>query len=113
MTRIQSLLAKATEDVPSALDENCQLLPAETQLLLTVAGMAEYFTKAVTERAPNYIAEAAYAIANAFSSFYHDVRILAEEDGQKRKNRLALCALTRDAMLFLTDLLAIETVDVM
>ena len=113
VTRIKSLLSKAAEPIPETLDEGCPLAPAETELLLTIASSAEYFAKAVAERAPNYIAEAAYAIAGAFSSFYHDVRILSEEDDQKRKNRLALCALTRDAMLFLTDLLAIETVDVM
>ncbi|MBQ8400218.1 MAG: arginine--tRNA ligase, partial [Clostridia bacterium] len=59
------------------------------------------------------IAEAAYRIASAFSVFYHDDRILSEEDVAKKQNRLALCRLTRDKMIFLTDLLGIETVDVM
>ncbi len=113
VTRITSLLARSAEPAPDTLDSNCPLTGAERELLLSVAGVADFFVKAVTERAPNYIAEAAYKIASAFSTFYHDDRILTEEDEKKRKNRLALCALTKEKMLFLTDLLAIETVDVM
>lgn len=113
VTRIGSLLAKAADAVPGALDPACPVTKAETDLMLTLASAGEYFVKAVEERAPNYIAEAAYQIASSFSGFYHDVRILSEEDGQKRRNRLALCAFTRAWMTCLLDLLAIETVDVM
>ncbi len=113
VTRITSLLNRAEGEIPSELDVSCPLTPAETQVLLALTGAAEYFKKAVEERAPNYIAEAAYNIATAFSTFYHDDRILSESDEQKKKNRLTLCALTREKMLFLTDLLAIDTVEVM
>lgn len=113
VTRITSLLSRTNETVPDELDPDCPLTGAEKSLLLTLAGAAELFEKAVEERAPNYIAEAAYRIASAFSTFYHDDRILSEEDAAKRKNRLALCALTKERMLYLTDLLAMETVDVM
>ena len=67
----------------------------------------------MAERCPNYVAEAAYRIASAFSAFYHDDRILSEEDAAKKQNRLALCEITREKMIFLTNLLGIETVDVM
>lgn len=113
VTRITSLLNRAEETVPAKLDPSCALTPAETNLLLSLAASAEYFKKAVDERAPNYIAEAAYAVSGAFSTFYHDDRILSEEDEKVRKNRLALCKLTKEKMLFLTSLLAIETVSVM
>ena len=113
VTRITSLLAKAEEKVPETLDPACALTPAETGLLLTLSKTSEAFEKAVTERCPNYIAEAAYAVATAFSAFYHDDRILSEEDGTKRSNRLALCALTKEKMKTLLDLLAIETVSAM
>ena len=99
--------------MPTELDASLSLTPAETALLLCLSSASESFKKALAERAPNYIAEAAYSIACAFSTFYHDDRILSEEDPLKRKNRLALCALTKERMLFLTDLLAIQTVDVM
>ena len=113
ITRITSLLKRTSEEVPTELDASLSLTPAETALLLCLSSASESFKKALAERAPNYIAEAAYSIACAFSTFYHDDRILSEEDPLKRKNRLALCALTKERMLFLTDLLAIQTVDVM
>ena len=116
VTRITSLLAKAEREgavAGEALDPAIALSPAEKELLLTLADVGEYFEQAVVERCPNYIAEAAYRIASAFSAFYHDDRILSEEDEAKKRNRLALCKITRDKMMFLTDLLGIETVDVM
>ncbi len=113
ITRITSLLKRTSEEVPTELDASLSLTPAETALLLCLSSASESFKKALAERAPNYIAEAAYSIACAFSTFYHDDRILSEKDPLKRKNRLALCALTKERMLFLTDLLAIQTVDVM
>ena len=113
VTRIGSLLNKASQPAPEALDPSCPLTPAETALLLTLSSAGDAFAKAVDERCPNYIAEAAYQIASSFSGFYHDVRILSEEDEKKRANRLAICRLTADKMKFLLDLLAIETVNVM
>lgn len=113
VTRIGSLLEKSEEEPPETFDPSCPLSPAETDLMLTLASTGEYFRSAVLERCPNYIAEAAYRIASSFSGFYHDVRILSEEDAAKRRNRLALCALTKKTMRFLLRLLAIETVDVM
>ena len=113
VTRIGSLLQKAGGEVQAKLDPACPLTKAETDLLLTLSSVGEYFVKAVDERCPNYIAECAYQIASSFSGFYHDVRILQEEDARKRANRLALCAMTRNKMKMLLDLLAIETVDVM
>ena len=113
VTRIGSLLNKSSKEAPTVLDPTCPLADAERALLLTLASSGEYFAKAVSERCPNYIAEAAYQIAAAFSGFYHDVRILSEEDEKKRANRLALCRMTKEKMIFLLDLLAIETVDVM
>ncbi|MBQ8912019.1 MAG: arginine--tRNA ligase, partial [Clostridia bacterium] len=116
VTRITSLLSRAEKEglaAPASLDTTLALSSAERELLLTLADVGEYFEQSVIERCPNYIAEAAYRIAAAFSGFYHDDRILSEEDEGKKRNRLALCALTKDKMLFLTDLLGIETVDVM
>ena len=113
VTRITSLLNRAGEHLPDTLNPGCALTPAETNLLLALAGAGEFFSQAVIEQSPNYIGEAAYRIATAFSAFYHDDRILSEEDDAKRQNRLALCALTKEKLLFLTDLLGIETVDVM
>ncbi|MBQ7715573.1 MAG: arginine--tRNA ligase [Clostridia bacterium] len=113
VTRISSLLNKAGEVPPDGLDPECEICDAERSLMLALSSVGEYFTNAVNERCPNYIAEAAYQIAATFSGFYHDVRILSEKDDKKRLKRLALCRMTRDRMKYLLDLLAIETVDVM
>ena len=127
VTRITSLLKKAGENSETAgwvlldavdsssvkCDPNCELTPSERDLLLSLLDSAEFFASAVTERAPNYIAESAYKIATAFSAFYHDNRVLGEENEKIRANRIALCNITKKRLEALTDLLGMSTVDAM
>ena len=113
VTRITSLLKKAEGELPTACDVNCELTASERDLLLNILDAPEYFASAVTERAPNYIAESAYKIATAFSAFYHDNRVLGEENESLRRNRIALCVITKERLEALTDLLGMNTVDAM
>ena len=113
VTRITSLLKKAEGELPTVCDPNCELTPSERDLLLSLLDSAEFFASAVTERAPNYIAESAYKIATAFSAFYHDNRVLGEENEKIRANRIALCNITKKRLEALTDLLGMSTVEAM
>ena len=69
------------------------------------------FATAVAERAPNYLCENAYQLAVAFSSFYHNHRILAETDENKKTTWLSLCLLVRRLILLQMDILGIDTVE--
>lgn len=113
ITRITSLLKKAEGELPTACDTDCELTATERDLMLSLLDTAEYFASAVTERAPNYIAESAYKIATAFSAFYHENRVLNEENETVRRNRIALCVITKKHLETLTKLLGMNTVEKM
>ena len=113
VTRITSLLKKAECELPTACDVSCELTATERDLLLSILDSSEYFASAVAERAPNYIAESAYKIATAFSAFYHENRVLGEENEALRRNRIALCVITKARLEALTNLLGMNTVDAM
>ena len=55
--------------------------------------------------------ENAYQLAVAFSRFYHDNRILDEQDDAKRANWLALCELVRDQLCRHLNILGITPVE--
>ncbi len=109
ITRICSVLEKAG-DAPAPApahfysDTERMLL---TQLLLS----GDVFCRAISERAPNEICEHAYQIASLFSRFYHDNHVLSEPDLQKRRDWIALMALTRRVLELHLKVLGIEPVD--
>ena len=110
VTRINSILKKAG----IGYDENVRvggIYGGDRELALLLALSGESYEKAFNDMAPSALCESAYNIAAAFSKFYHDTRILTEEDADKRQSWLALCALTRRVLVKLLDCLAIETVE--
>ena len=46
-----------------------------------------------------------------FNSFYHDTKILSEEDETKRRSYIALISLTKSILETCTDILAIKVPD--
>lgn len=110
VTRINSILKKAGIGY-SEKPAFGAIYGSERELALRLAMSGESYEKAFNDMAPSALCESAYNIASAFSKFYHDTRILAEEDPEKRQSRLALCSLTRRVLVKLLDCLAIETVE--
>ncbi len=66
---------------------------------LELARFSEVIKSAWEEQAPHKICQYVYAIANAFNTFYHEVKILSEEDIEKKKSYLALILLTQDVLV--------------
>ena len=60
------------------------------------------------ELAPHKICAYVYELANAFNRFYHETKILAEEDAQKQKSYIGMLKLTRDILNTCIDLLGFE-----
>jgi arginyl-tRNA synthetase len=106
--RIKSLLRKAVEEGasagPIAIAE-----PAERDLALVLDAFDHAVVEAYDKRAPHFIAEHAYRLAQAFSRFYATCPVLAAPDGAIRGSRLALATVALAQLEAALDLLGIET----
>ena len=77
----------------------------EKALMLELAGFIGMMENAYEETAPHKVCAYIYDIANAFNRFYHETKILAEEDETKKEGWIALLLLTRDVLETCIDLL--------
>jgi len=103
IVRIKSILAKyanqSTTEMISPEDLREANQESEKKLELELARFSEVIKSAWEEQAPHKICQYVYAIANAFNTFYHEVKILSEEDIEKKKSYLALILLTQDVLV--------------
>jgi arginyl-tRNA synthetase len=105
--RIKSLIRKAGEagaGGPVVVGE-----VAERDLVLTLDAFDRAVSEAYDRRAPNFIAEHAYRLAQSFSKFYAACPILGAADARLRASRLTLCTATLRQLETALDLLGIET----
>ena len=58
--------------------------------------------------APHKICQFIFDLANAFNSFYHETKIIAEEDANKQNSWITLITLVLDILLLCIDLLGFE-----
>ena len=63
---------------------------------------------AAEEIAPHKVCAYIYALANAFNHFYHETKILAEEDLTRRAGYIRLLELCRGIMEICIDVLGFE-----
>jgi arginyl-tRNA synthetase len=112
VTRINSILKKVNVEGSGANFFDIYT-DTERNLILTIILSGEAFSHAINERAPNYICDNAYQLANAFSAFYHDNYIVSETDEAKKSTWIALCVITRKLLLKHLDILGIEDVESM
>ena len=109
IVRIKSILAKYMEnggDVQAVQNEiKVPVSDSEKQLMLALAKYNASVEAACEEYAPHKICAYIYDLANAFNHFYHETKILAEEDEAKKAGWIALLVLTRDVLETSIDLL--------
>jgi arginyl-tRNA synthetase len=110
IVRIKSILAKYME-----LDKKISatnILPGESEseqaLMLELSKFNEMIYAAYAEMAPHRICAYIYDLANAFNSFYHDTKIITEENEVKQASWIALITLVQDILLTSIDLLGFE-----
>ena len=77
-------------------------------LMLSCARYNEVIEGAYEELAPHKICAYIYDLANDFNRFYHETRILAEEDPKKKESYIALLVLTRKVLEACIDMLGFE-----
>jgi arginyl-tRNA synthetase len=108
--RIKSILRKAGEQglAPGAIRVEH---PDERAVVLALDGFDAALRSAYDRRAPHFLAEHAFNLAQAFSSFYNNCPILQEPSTEIRASRLALAATTLRQLELALDLLGVETPD--
>lgn len=114
IVRIKSILEKykaesGNEDVnlPVISTDN----GSQMQLMLEVAKFNEIIENAAEELAPHKICSYVYDLSNAFNRFYHETKILAEEDQTKKAGYIALINLTINVLEQCIDLLGFSAPD--
>ncbi|MGF0031981.1 arginine--tRNA ligase [Bariatricus sp. SGI.154] len=110
IVRIKSILNKYQAEGKSV--EGLRLSGAhnesEKALMLEVLKYNEVMENAYEELAPHKICAYIYDLANAFNRFYHETKILAEEDEAKQKSYIALLMLTKQVLESCIDVLGFE-----
>ncbi|HIT63041.1 MAG TPA: arginine--tRNA ligase [Candidatus Ventrimonas merdavium] len=100
IVRIKSILSRYQE-AGGAAAQGSILPPAgdgEKALMLELAKYNEVMETAFAETAPHKICQYIFDLANAFNSFYHDNRILSEEDKARQSSWIQLITLVKDVL---------------
>ena len=98
--RIKSILGRYEEEGQKA-EEAVMKAPvsaSEKALMLETARFNSVVVNAFEEKAPHKICSYIYELANAFNRFYHETKILAEEDQEQKKSFIALLVLVRNVL---------------
>ena len=91
MVRIKSILDKYFNGSEAKAEEISFNGEATQKSLMLAAGrFNEVLETVVNELAPHKLCAYIYDLANEFNRFYHEVKILAEEDESKKKSYIAL-----------------------
>ncbi|MCI6630180.1 MAG: arginine--tRNA ligase [Lachnospiraceae bacterium] len=107
IVRIKSILAKYKEQGGSVdgLTLRDAVSPSEKALMLELTKFNTMMEAAYEEIAPHKVCAYIYDLANAFNKFYHETKILSEEDADRKAGWIALLMLTRDVLETCIDLL--------
>ena len=107
IVRIKSILNKYRAG-GNAVEKGHILVPAgesEKALMLALTGFNSMVQQAFEELAPHKICSFIYDLANDFNHFYHETKILSEEDADRKRSYIELLDLTREVLETSIDLL--------
>ena len=107
IVRIKSILSKVKEQ--GGLPDDASIREAgseaEKALMMEIAKFNAMMESAYAETAPHKVCAYIYDLANAFNRFYHETKIVSEEDQEKKTGWVALLMLTRDILETCIDVL--------
>lgn len=110
IVRIKSILAKY--QVAGGVLQNGRIglaaSASEKSLMLELTRFAPTIYQAYEEIAPHKICSYIYDLANEFNRFYHETKILSEENEEQRASWIALLDLTKRVLETCIDLLGFE-----
>ncbi len=106
IVRIKSILARygAWEALPVRAPESSEA----KDLMLALTRLPDALELSYRDCAPNVICAYIYELAGFANKFYHETRILTEEDPEKQKGYIALIGLTKRVLEACIDLLGFE-----
>ncbi len=110
IVRIKSILNKYVEnggniDALTIQDASSEY---EKALMLETAKFNDVINSVYQETAPHKLCAYIYDLANAFNKFYHEIKILAEENEERKAGYIALLKLTKEVLETCIDLLGFE-----
>lgn len=110
IVRIKSILTKYKEMGGSLVEAALQepLGEAEKSLMLQLVSFNAMMESAYEEIAPHRVCAYIYDLANALNHFYHETKILTEEDTVRKEGFIALLVLTRDVLETCIDVLGFQ-----
>ena len=101
IARINSILKKCSDTCENT--ENGEILPPsaepEKTLMLALSRYSDVMLTCFEELAPHKICAYIYELSNALNHFYHETKIIAEEDKKKQAGYISLVTLTRDVLM--------------
>lgn len=110
IVRIKSILKKYAE-AGNSLDRlkiKSFVNDSQKNLCLELTKLSAVLETAYMELAPHKICAYIYDVANAFNSFYHENKILTEEDTELKESWIALLKLTQGVLEQCIDLLGFD-----
>ncbi|MCR5824662.1 MAG: arginine--tRNA ligase [Lachnospiraceae bacterium] len=108
IVRIKSILNKYRETYGTTGEFSKINVPSgvsEKNLMLKISGFHDMVEMAFRDTAPHVVCRFVYELADAFNGFYHDTKILTEENKEKREGWIALLELTKELLECGIDLL--------
>ena len=111
IVRIKSLIAKVAQNAIE-VDEQVSILPASdksaTDVMLSLSKWGEIVQAAYEEQAPHKICQFIYELSDAYNKFYHENKIVANEDAALRNSHICLSKLVVNVLETAVDLLGLE-----
>lgn len=110
IARINSILKKYQDTCENA--ENGEILPPsaepEKTLMLALSRYSDVMLTCFEELAPHKICAYIYELSNALNHFYHETKIIAEEDKKKQAGYISLVTLTRNVLMTCINVLGFD-----
>ena len=108
IVRIKSIMKKYEGSLQAGED----ILPPDSEstknLMREIARWNEVMDTVYAEMAPHRICAFAFDLSNAFNHFYHETKILAEENEERRRSYIAVIKLVKELLETAIDLLGFE-----
>lgn len=110
IVRIKSILKKYQTE--KNRPESARILPAHSEsekaLMLEISKFNSMMESAFADTAPHKVCAYIYDLSNAFNHFYHETKILSEQDEMVQAGYICLLELTKRALEICIDVLGFE-----
>ncbi|RZS92796.1 arginine--tRNA ligase [Cuneatibacter caecimuris] len=114
IVRIKSILRKYAENIggdPERAELREPVNSSEKALMLLLARFGDVMDQVYRELAPHKLCAYIYELSNTFNSFYHETKILAEQDRDRQSGYIALICLAKQVLEKSIDLLGFSAPD--